>query len=821
MKQPIHLAAALSLTACGLAFAQDTQTEIKIAPIPPAMQDVKTAPPAPPVKEPLPLAEAASAQDAPAPVKSSAVVGRGFLAGLAAGRVLWDEPGDGRLWAVGDAYKASFGPEGATYVPFFGSSAPRNFPVRFALRSIRAGASEVSFDAAATPTRSGDRIVFDRGIVDEVYDLSSGSIEQSFVFESLPERGELVIELAAESEMARGADALGLVLASEVGSVRYTSAVAIDAAGVREGAPTAWEGGGIAIRVGGERVASAAFPLVVDPVISTFDLDSNATEDHFAPDVSYDVSTNRWLAVYERAYSATDHDVYARLMNSIGGLVVGTFIDVSTINWVDPKVANNNIANEFLCVAEVGSQDLGNRIIRGRSMAGSTGSMGSQFTISGSETGEKVDPDVGGDPHTVGPTYYCVVWKRNYSDTDTDVHARLVAANDTPFGSTIFLSNSAGTLDAQPSISKGDGAPPASLQDWNVVFTRSAEIFDLDLYGARIHWDGTVTETPFAIETSSNNTTAPSVSTSIDATTRRYLVAYQVAPLLGDSDVWGKLMSSTTALDTANLTALTGAPDAERQVAPSVDCDGSQFVVAHAETYNGSTDDYDIYAATVSIVGTHLANAEGHQNLAFSVLSENQVEVACPETSAGPDRPAFVVWREQTGADNGDIEGGLYESDPFTSFCFPGQDGVIDCPCGNDPTGNRGCDNSANTGGGAIAASGSVLLDTVHLTASQMLPTSTTIFTQSSSVSNVGVSFGDGVRCATGTLLRLGTKTASGGVASYPGASDPSITERSAALGSPISPGDKRYYFAYYRDPNFLFACSATYNATNAVQVQW
>ena len=33
------------------------------------------------------------------------------------------------LWIRGDTYKASFGTEGATYVPFLGSRAPKDYPV--------------------------------------------------------------------------------------------------------------------------------------------------------------------------------------------------------------------------------------------------------------------------------------------------------------------------------------------------------------------------------------------------------------------------------------------------------------------------------------------------------------------------------------------------------------------------------------------------------------------------------------------------------------------------------------------------------------------
>src|SRR4051812_14437749 len=42
--------------------------------------------------------------------------------------VLYDEPGDGRLWARGETWKASFGSDGATYFPRVGPAEPRRLP---------------------------------------------------------------------------------------------------------------------------------------------------------------------------------------------------------------------------------------------------------------------------------------------------------------------------------------------------------------------------------------------------------------------------------------------------------------------------------------------------------------------------------------------------------------------------------------------------------------------------------------------------------------------------------------------------------------------
>lgn len=49
------------------------------------------------------------------------------------------------------------------------------------------------------------------------------------------------------------------------------------------------------------------------------------------------------------------------------------------------------------------------------------------------------------------------------------------------------------------------------------------------------------------------------------------------------------------------------------------------------------------------------------------------------------------------------------------------------------------------------------------------------------------------------------------------------MSERSAALGDSIQPGQSRWYFVFYRDPLVLGGCAAssTFNATQTGQVTW
>jgi hypothetical protein len=132
---------------------------------------------------------------------------------------------------------------------------------------------------------------------------------------------------------------------------------------------------------------------------------------------------------------------------------------------------------------------------------------------------------------------------------------------------------------------------------------------------------------------------------------------------------------------------------------------------------------------------------------------------------------------------------------------------------------------SAGTGGAILTGTGtpSLASDTVHFTSSGELPTSTSILLSGPTAVNPA-HYGDGLRCAGGSLKRLFTHSAVGGTVAMPQGSDLSVSARSAAMGDPITAGSVRIYQVYYRDPSATF-CSApaggTFNISNALALAW
>jgi hypothetical protein len=163
---------------------------------------------------------------------------------------------------------------------------------------------------------------------------------------------------------------------------------------------------------------------------------------------------------------------------------------------------------------------------------------------------------------------------------------------------------------------------------------------------------------------------------------------------------------------------------------------------------------------------------------------------------------------------------------PGSSTCEPGTGAVIACPCANAPAiGGVGCNNSANTGGARLDATGIARLsyDTVVFITDGEKPTATSIVLQGDSLSSTGVAFGQGVRCVTGALKRLYVKNAVAGSITAPQGADLPVHARSAQLGDTIAPGSHRYYGVYYRDPTVLGSCpaSSTFNITQQLDVLW
>ena len=154
---------------------------------------------------------------------------------------------------------------------------------------------------------------------------------------------------------------------------------------------------------------------------------------------------------------------------------------------------------------------------------------------------------------------------------------------------------------------------------------------------------------------------------------------------------------------------------------------------------------------------------------------------------------------------------------PGNAFCFGDGSGTA-CPCANNGGAGRGCANSLNANGALLAAAGfaSIASDSVVLQGTGM-PNSAALYFQGTTqqAGGLGSPFGDGLRCAAGSVIRLGTKVNASGTSQYPGAGDASISVR----GAVTTPGTRTYQ-VWYRNAA-AFCTADTFNLSNGWQISW
>jgi hypothetical protein len=195
-------------------------------------------------------------------------------------------------------------------------------------------------------------------------------------------------------------------------------------------------------------------------------------------------------------------------------------------------------------------------------------------------------------------------------------------------------------------------------------------------------------------------------------------------------------------------------------------------------------------------------------------ISDYVAGLGTPNTLGG----ASAISRDATAICGGNwvvlFAGALYVGTPF---CFGDGSGTA-CPCGNNGAVGMGCASSINANGGRLTGGGIASLagDSVTLYGSGM-PNSSALYFQGTVQLNGGLGspFGDGLRCASGTVIRLGTKSNVTGASQYPAVGDPSVSVRGL-----VGASGTRTYQVWYRNAA-AFCTAATYNLSNGIEIPW
>jgi hypothetical protein len=726
----------------------------------------------------------------------------------------YDAPGDGSLWARGASYKACFDAAGAAYLPAFGARAPHDMPQHLSPDSVTIGGAPIAFERGVGASRAGDRVTFERGAFEENYDLSPDSVEQTFVFRSLPKAGDLVLHIPVASELNATETENGIVFSSEFGRVTYGAATVVDARGQRASAATHVEDGAITLRVDASFLAGAALPLVIDPTVTTVFV-TGIPNDDFKPDAAWDPFNQIWLVVYAETFSATDVDVYARAYSDTGAFDGQVTVDVTSDAWTSPRCADNAANHQFLVVSERTSSTP--HTIRGRIVHpnGTLLTLDPQFDVSdNSVSGDKSAPSVGGDPFVSSTnSFYCVAYVHALSASDSEIVYRTVSPASV-LGAATTLAHVVTQPDAQPSVSKSN-----DTLDWLIAWRRVGGIpVGGRIYAAHVHWDGLLIDGPFQVTGSLNSTdTTPCASSPLHFTQRSAISFTRNSLLTGHPEILVAALDGTTVLQIADLNALepNGNPGQDQNDS-AIDSDGEHFVVAYSEVA-AITGENEVYASDLFLAGNALGIAQSHFQLHQFGLDERNSRISAAHDVNSASHQFFAVYDVLENSTDHDIAGALFDAVPGGSATLFCAGTAAACPCGNAGTGTHGCANSVNAAGAALAVSGtpSTLNDSVMLVASGMPGTVTCLFFQGTGVGSAA--FGDGLRCAAGTITRLATRTTNvSGTVAYPGVGDPSVSTRGAV---PVDGGDRTYQ-VWYRNAA-AFCTPSTFNLTNGALIEW
>jgi hypothetical protein len=740
-------------------------------------------------------------------------------------RVLFDAR-DSSIYARGRNWKAAFSDAGLTFIPFLGSDAPRNEPVEFVIEDVRVGGDLLATTAPSVPIRSEDTIRYVQGSIEVVYDASLAGIEQTLVLHDLPARDAIHVRCAVHSELEARAIDQGIEFSCAHGGVRYTTAIARDAAGRTRALEARWIGGAIELCVPADFVRGAVLPLAIDPLIEAYNSTPDSI-DEIAPDTAVSINyahfRTRW-DVWEIVWSQSDHDVALRAVVLGSWQSTSYLIDATPEYWSGPKVGGCEVINVFgktsggcAVAAVVGDPASGAREIRGRAL---TQSLQPPVLISGADAGDKHALAFAGETYYGDTPTYCAVWEIDRPGGEKDIQERALYDNGQVFSAVHDLAADPNVEETRPAISKSDGEI-----DWCIVWERRVSPSNRDIWARRVDFGGAFVTPAFSVSEAPEDETRPNVSSrSEDAPV--FIVACE-QERGGKHDVFLHVIDGTSALSHTNLTMLEVGSSAgiDRSV-PAIDGIQNDYLVAYKESYVGQ----DLHRAWCTRFAIdHAGNPTLIETrVPFGGLASPELApVATDEGhfNNGPAAPPGfeLVWDEpMPPSGSHDVFGAHFQPLPsassVTTSCF-GDGSDTACPCANNPGAHSGCPNATQPLGAELAWTGQAKLADPTLTvhAQRLPPQVTAILVQGDLAQHPALVFGAGLLCIGGNRTDIATRTTSAqGTFDYPAQhGDLPIS----TLGFVPSGGGTRFYQVFYRDP--IGSCADTGNSTNALAVFW
>jgi hypothetical protein len=444
----------------------------------------------------LPLAVPLAAQE-PGPVPTGVGIDPGQPVPI---HTSVDDPVGGAYgtWGAGAGFKVRFD-AGRLELHLHDADAPEPPVLRWHTAAILVGGEDVR-KSDAVIRHTDWRFETDHGAVVERYDLWGGGVEQSFLVRERPGRpGEIVVRGRVDapwSAALRGPEHAPVTFADGTDGFEYGVAYAVDAVGRRTPLKTAWDGEHIELRVPADLVATASFPLLIDPPITptTF----HSSRDRITSiDVARDDDTNTLWATVTTRVSLRDDDLRFYRLDDDAGNGSLVYADITT-SWSTESATVATVGGPREAIATFHRAfSSGARAVRWHAHNFNDLTASTAYGVMpGAVGGHDSNPDVGGmRAFQSGTNYAAIVFERDLSGSvwvDTaDTRACYVLVDLSASGqgrvSTVGLLRGVGTgIDqARPRISLMSAG--GSDAQWAVAWQE---------YGVRrsneLAWDGVV-----------------------------------------------------------------------------------------------------------------------------------------------------------------------------------------------------------------------------------------------------------------------------------------------------------------------------------------
>jgi hypothetical protein len=564
--------------------------------------------------------------------------------------VLHDRAADGSAWALSNTYKAGFDAAGAHVTPKLGARATRDATLHFRAPELFVGGAPIELAAAVLPTRSDDRVEFARGPLLEHWDLSLDGLEHSFVVPQPLGAGALVLRIPlAGAYTYRGRDG-GLVFdAPEFGGLRYGDATVRAADGQTFEFESRCDGSAIVLEVPAAFAQQAAYPLVIDPLVSSFGIEQTGAIDNDS-DLAYDVVNDVWLVVYTETITGADRDIVSRRLSATGALKEEVAVEISNDDTVSPCVAHNRQASQFMIVwARTGL--IGR--IQGRTRTASSTAQSAEFDISGASISAGA-PCIGGST-SLTSTQYLVAWRSSSSLPGLGgVRTVLVGTTGSPTNEELVYHPSFGDI-----ASLAINAVSSTSGRWLLAWNESSTFGGGSIAVAEINSGGVQVGSEHVIVA---NTTPSPLFPSVGGDGNEFLVAWERATGVSDSDIFGVRISTsggfTLESGVLNLSQLEGDKPGVDQIDVDVACSGPGFAYTYRERGAGAAN-FDIYVSACSGTSS-LDYAEKHVPVIVDPTDDTQPRLASRFEGGGTGGEFMGTWTRNFGGGSSDVDGFLY-----------------------------------------------------------------------------------------------------------------------------------------------------------------